>query len=322
MWELLKKGNMSSLSAAAGNTVLAVIKSIAAASSGSSAMFASAMHSIADAVNQGFVYAGSVLAERQPTRRFPTGFGRVVNMFVMIAVIVVTIMAVETLEEGWHILHEPNVSGNVGLNAAILVLSILIDGAILIKAMKEIVHESGQHNAPGSLIGKALRNLRLASPPTRLVFYEDCVATLGALLALIAVILAPVTGFYELEGIAAILIAGLLLLIAFRLGYDNMVGLIGVAAPKVIEQRVADIIFRDPDVVDINKMRVVQEGRYYHVEAYIELRKGLTLAVADDIKLRVQHQLMLDKDITDATLGILEDNDVKDWHPDKDPVWN
>jgi divalent metal cation (Fe/Co/Zn/Cd) transporter len=186
--------------------------------------------------------------------------------------------------------------------------------------MKEIVKESGAKEQPGSTVTKALRNLRLAAPPTRLVFYEDCVATLGAFLAFLSVVLAPLTGMYELEGVAAILIALLLLLIAFRLGYDNMIGLIGVAAPKVVEDRVAEIIFSDPDVVDINKMRILQEGRYYHVEAYIELRKGMTLADADDVKFRVQHNLMLDKDISDATLGILEDNDVRNWVPEPEPV--
>lgn len=316
MWDILKKGNTSSLVAASGNAVLAVIKGVAAAGTGSSAMYASAMHSVADTVNQGFVFAGSVLAEKAPTKRFPTGFGRVINMFVMIAVLVVTIMAVETLEKGYAIILNPKESSDVWLNAAVLLVSILIDGFILIKAMKEIVRETGQVSAPGGLVKKAVRNLHLAAPPTRLVFYEDCVATLGAFLALLAVLLAPLTGWYELEGVAAILIACLLLLIAFRLGYDNMMGLIGVAAPKAVEDRVASIIFANPEVVDINKMRILQEGRYYHVEAYIELRAGLTLADADDIKFRIQFQLMSDPDITDATLGILEDNGVRDWEPE------
>lgn len=317
MFELLKRGNTSSLIAATGNAVLALIKGLAAAYSGSSAMYASAMHSVADAVNQGFVYGGSVLAEKKPTKRFPTGFGRVINVFVMVAVIVVTIMAVETIEKGWEIIHHPKVSGEIWLNASLLVLSILVDGFILIKAMKEIVHEARIEQEPGALPVKAVKNLRLASPPTRLVFYEDCVATLGAFLALVAVVLAPLTGFYALEGYAAIAIACLLLLVAFRVGYDNMVGLIGVAAPKVVEDKVAAIILSDPDAVDINKMRILQEGRYYHVEAYVELRKGMSLADADDVKLRIQYKLTADPDIGDATIGILEDNDVKDWNPEE-----
>ncbi len=73
------------------------------------------------------------------------------------------------------------------------------------------------------------------------------------------------------------------------------------------------MILDSPDVTDINKLRIIQEGRAYHVEGYIELRKGLTLADADDIKFRVRDKLLAESDITDVTLGIIEDNGVQDW---------
>ncbi|MBE0342380.1 cation transporter, partial [Paenibacillus sp. 28ISP30-2] len=56
-WSLVKKGNKSSGSAALGNTGIALIKGIAFALTGSGSMFATMMHSIADAVNQVFVFA-------------------------------------------------------------------------------------------------------------------------------------------------------------------------------------------------------------------------------------------------------------------------
>ncbi len=64
-WKWVKKGNTSSAVAALGNAAIAILKGVAAALSGSGAMFASAMHSVADAVNQGFVFVGSVLASRR-----------------------------------------------------------------------------------------------------------------------------------------------------------------------------------------------------------------------------------------------------------------
>ncbi len=87
----------------------------------------------------------------------------------------------------------------------------------------------------------------------------------------------------------------------------------GVAAPVEVESKIARMILDSPDVTDINKLRIIQEGRAYHVEGYIELRKGLTLADADDIKFRVRDKLLAESDITDVTLGIIEDNGVQDW---------
>jgi cation diffusion facilitator family transporter len=315
---LIKKGNKSSAIAMAGNAVIAITKFIAGAISGSGAMFASAMHSLADAVNQGFVFIGSILAEKKPTRRFPTGFGRVINIFCMVAVIVVTIMAYETIREGWHLLQHPvESSGGFWINILVLILNLVIDGAILIKAMKEINHEArGTAQGIGIVFG-AFKNVGRAAPPTRLVFYEDLVAVSGALLALISVVVIAITDFNLLDGFITILIGLLMIGVAFRVGYDNMVGLIGVAAPREIEERVAKLILSDKDVTDINKIRITQEGRYYHVEGLIELRKGLSLAIADDIKFRVQDKLISDPDITDVTLGIIEDNGVVDWTPKK-----
>ncbi|WP_145133665.1 cation diffusion facilitator family transporter [Paenibacillus sp. Y412MC10] len=314
---LIKKGNKSSAIAMLGNAVIAAAKGVGAALSGSGAMFASAMHSLADCVNQGFVFAGSVLAERKPNRKFPTGFGRVINIFCMVAVIVVTIMAYETIREGWHLIHHPAKAGGAfWINVGALILNLVIDGAILFKVMKEIAREARIEASGISLIPMSFKHVSRSAPPTRLVFYEDLVAVTGAFLALVAVVVTTFTTFKALDGIVTIIIGVLMVAVAFRVGYDNMVGLIGVAAPRDVAEKVSSIILSDQDVTDINGLRIIQEGRYYHVDTMIELRSGLSLADADDIKFRVQDQLSSDPDISDVVLGIIEDNGVKNWTPE------
>lgn len=310
--QLVKKGNTSSGVAALGNAFLAIIKSIAAAISGSGTMFASAMHSFADAVNQGFVFFGSVLSEMKPSKRFPTGFGRVINLFCMVAVIVVTIMAYETIKEGWHIIQHPAEASNFWLNIGILVAAFLVDGFILVKAMKEIKEEA-QIEGGGNLIVTAFKGARKASPATRLVFYEDLVATSSAVLAIIGIVLSQYFDILQADGIISIFIGILMLYVAFRVGYDNMVGLIGVAAPKDVENRIAKDLLEDENVVDIYRLRTVQEGRTYHVEVTVELKKGLTLAEADDIKFMLSDKLLREPEISDVVLGIIEDDEKNSW---------
>ena len=318
LFQLIKKGNTSSGIAALGNTGLAIIKAIAASVSGSGTMFASAMHSVADAVNQAFVFIGSVLAEKKPTKKFPTGFGRVINLVCMVAVIVVTVMAYETILKGFKLLQYPEESTNFWLNFIVLMIAIIIDGSILMKAMKEILKETRAEASGLNMIPAAFKNAGRAAPPTRLVFYEDIVATLGAVFALIAIIFAHFLNFTLLDGIATILIGFLMVGVAFKVGYDNMVGLIGVAAPKDVEEKISETILSDQDVRDINRLRILQEGRTYHVEAYIELRTGMTLAEAGKTKARVNAKLLSNPDIGDVTLGILEDDGIKLWNPSYD----
>lgn len=311
--ELIQKGNTSSLYASIGNLGLVIIKGIAAFTSGSGAMFAEAMHTGADTVNQIFVFIGSILAERKPTSRFPTGFGRLINVFCMGAVIIVTIMAYETVLEGIHLIQHPTSFQTLGFTIFSLVTSMATDGYVLLKAIREIGRETHSELQGLRLIPFAVKNVKQASPPTRLVFYEDLVATFGAVLALSAILLTLLTPIKALDGFAAIIIGLLMVGVAFRVGYDNMVGLIGVSAPKEVEDKVSQIILADLAVTDINKMRILQEGRFYHVESYIELSKGLTLAEADIIKARIRDNLLAYEDVTDVTLGIIEDNGIKDW---------
>lgn len=311
--ELIKKGNTSSLYAVLGNLFLVVFKGVAAFFSGSGAMFAEAMHTAADAVNQLFVFIGSILSERRPTSRFPSGFGRLINVFCMGAVIVITIMAYETILEGMELVRHPAAIGGLWLIILSLGISMSIDGYVLYKAMGEIIHESGSEGKGLSLLTNALKNVNRASPATRLVFYEDLVATSGAILALAAILVSHYTPVKILDGIAAIIIGLMMGGVAFRVGYDNMIGLIGVSAPKEVEERVSNLILSIPEVTDINKMRILQEGRFYHVESYIELRPGLSLAKADTIKFKIRDQLLASNEITDVTLGIIEDNGVPDW---------
>jgi len=318
LWQFFKQGNTSSGLAALGNLVLTVIKGIAAAFSGSGAMFAEAVHSGADTINQGLVFLGSAFGEKQPTKRFPTGFGRIVNLFVLIAVIVIAIMAYETILKGWDLFRHPEASSNLWLNMGILLISVGMDGAVFIKTMKEINVESNAGRSGIGLFFGAFTNLRYAAPPTRLVFYEDLVATLGGLLAMAAIGLSHATGQYFWDGIGTMLIGVLLIIIALKTGYDNTIGLIGVAAPLLIEERIARVIMGDGDVEDIDKMRIVQEGRLYHVEAYVELRKNLALQEAETIFNRLKANILEDHAIGDVTLGILETDDQPEWEFSKE----
>ncbi|KGX89890.1 cation diffusion facilitator family transporter [Pontibacillus marinus] len=316
--ELFKKGNKSSATAAGGNLIIAIAKTIAAVVSGSGAMLATALHSYADTINQGFVYFGSVLAQKNPTPRFPTGFGRVINLFVMVAVLIVTVLGYESVKEGWHLIQHPKESGAFWLNISVLILNVVIDGGILIKVMKEINKEARDESVSGfQIIPGAIRNLPDATPPTRLVFFEDVVAVTGAFLAIIAVIVTTFTNFAMLDGISTLLIGVLMLAVALRIGYENTLGLIGVSAPKDVEEDVGYMILEHDQVEDIRKLRVVKEGRAYHVEAMLELTPGLSLAEADDIKFKVWDKLLNSPDISDVTLGIIESNEKKDWDPDQ-----
>src|SRR6478609_7152729 len=140
--KLLRKGNKSAMMAAIVNTIISIIKGIAFALTGNVAMFAETMHSLGDAANQFFVYIGSALSKKMPTDRFPNGFGRLVNLVLLGAVLIEGIMSYETVKEGYHHVLHPTESTGILINLSVLVVAVILESYVLFKAMKEVLHET------------------------------------------------------------------------------------------------------------------------------------------------------------------------------------
>ena len=107
IFSLLKGGNKPSLLAAGVNLLLGGLKGIVFFLTGNVAMFAEMMHSVGDAANQFFVFVGSALSKKAPTPKFPNGYGRIINLVCLGAVLIVAILSYETIKEGWHHLIHP-----------------------------------------------------------------------------------------------------------------------------------------------------------------------------------------------------------------------
>src|SRR5690606_29194685 len=144
-------------------------------------MIAEIMHSFGDAANQLFVYIGSGLSKKAPTERFPGGFGRLVNLVLLGAVLIVGILAYETIVEGIHHIQSGAHSEDwFWLNVGVLGIAIVLELFVLHKAMKEITHKLPKEQTKGlKIFPVAFKNVKYANPATKLVFLEDMVAVSG-----------------------------------------------------------------------------------------------------------------------------------------------
>lgn len=162
LFGLLKEGNKSALTAALVNTIVSIIKGVTYFFTGNIAMFAETLHSLGDAANQFFVFIGSALSKKRPTKRFPHGFGRIVNLVLLGAVIVVGIMAFETIREGFaHIIHPTSSTGFL-INLIVLLLCTTLEFSVLVKAMREIAHDVGLESKGLALFKDSILNLSKA----------------------------------------------------------------------------------------------------------------------------------------------------------------
>jgi len=312
LFHLLKRGNKSAFLAAIINTIIAIIKGVAFLFTGNVAMFAETMHSLGDAANQFFVFVGSALSKKAPTEKYPNGFGRLVNLVLLGAVLIVGIMAFETIKEGYHHIIHPTESSGFLINILVLALATLLETFVLFKAMKEILHDLEIEAKGLNVFTMAFANLGRAKPATKLVFMEDMVATLGGLLAIIAVVIAHFTPLHQSEGVASVLIGVMMLFVVGKVFLDNAAGVIG-QADEAMENKIGVLVMEDPDVKDIQDITVIKEGEDLHVELEIEIDPQLTVAAADDIKDRIHEKIMAEKGVVDVTIEIDEADDVMTW---------
>lgn len=314
---LLKGGNKPSLIAAVVNTFIAVMKGVAFIFTGNVAMFAEMMHSIGDAVNQFFVFIGSALSKKAPTPRFPNGFGRLVNLVVLSAAIIVGILAYETIKEGWHHIQHPAQTEGIWIILTVLLIAFLLEVAVLYKAGKEVLHEAHVKGGFLAPITKSFANLNRAKPATKLVFMEDLVATVGNLMAATAVIIAHYTGFLAAEGIVSIIIGLMLFYVVFKVFLENARGVIGETDEQMLTH-IAYLISENPHVKDIQRLEVIKEGEFLHVETEVEIDHTLPFNKIDDIQDELSKVILSQPGVTDVVIAFDEDDGVKSWTHHKD----
>jgi cation diffusion facilitator family transporter len=316
--KLLKDGNKASLLASIVNAVIAVLKAVAFFLTGNVAMFAEMLHSIGDAANQFFVYIGSALSKKAPTPKYPNGFGRVVNLVCLGAVIIVGIMSYEAILGGWHHIINPTESKGLVINLSVLGIGIILELIVLYKAGQEILHSADVKGGFLAPITTSFRHLNRAKPATKLVFMEDLVATIGGILAFSAVLIAHFAGFLAAEGIASIMIGVLMFYVVGKIFLENARGAIGETDEEMLNH-IAHLVAEDPDVVDIQRVEVIKEGEFLHVEVVAEVDPSLTVGYVDDIRDRLIALLLNQKNVTDVLISFDEDDGVLTWKRTKPP---
>lgn len=315
LFGLMKFGAKSALWAAIINTVLGIIKTAAYLITGNVAMFAEMMHSFGDAANQFFVFVGSGLSKKSPTKRFPGGFGRLVNLVLLGAVLIVAVLAYETIVEGIHHIQSGAHSEDwFWLNVGVLVVAIVLELFVLHKAMKEITHNLPKEQTKGmKIVPLAYKNVKTANPATKLVFLEDNVAVGGAVLALIAIVIATFTPFHSATGYASVIIGLMLVVVVGRIFLDNSAGVLGVADLDM-EQRMGEEIMKHPKINDIQTIDVIREGDDLHVELKVEVEADMTIKEADEIREYIKKEI--DKrvpNVTDVIIEFDQNDDITHW---------
>mmetsp|Transcript_30703 Transcript_30703/g.86802 ORF Transcript_30703/g.86802 Transcript_30703/m.86802 type:complete len:569 (+) Transcript_30703:274-1980(+) len=219
--------------AIAANFVIFLSKLGVYFASGSSAMLAEAIHSIADVVNQGLLRTGVMKSLQGPTASHPYGYSRDRFVWSLISAVgIFCLGAGVSIVHGINsLMHEYTVE-NLGWGLLVLCISLLLEGYSLTVALRTVMKTAQRR---GITLLDYLR--RGDDPTTNAIVMEDAGAVAGLLIAGACTIATHITGNCAYDALGSIAVGTLLGFIAVFLIQRNRQLLIGRSmSPKVMEK--------------------------------------------------------------------------------------
>ncbi len=263
----------SVLVALAANTTIAVAKGIAAALTGSPALFAETLHTVADAGNEVFLYVAIRRSRRPPDAQHPFGHGPERYFWALLAAIgIFLIGGTVSILEGVRALLNPPELDAFWVGVAVLVVALVLDGISRTVAVRQLRAQAARREV-------TIRELLRESPDPTIVtvYFEDTIDVLGALLALAALILHRVTGSATPDALASIVIGGLLCYLASRLTRRNRELLTNQSVPERYVQRMRVRLESEPTIDAVTRLEAVYLGPgEVLVAADVQMADGLT----------------------------------------------
>jgi cation diffusion facilitator family transporter len=195
----------------------------AAVFTGSTALAAEAAHSLADNADDLSLFVAQRRSNRPADDQHPLGYGREAYFWALIAALGAFVAgAAFSLRDGIEELIHPSVTSSFAVAYVVLGISTVLD-------LMSIRQSAGQMSRRARHFHREfLEESRVTSDPSlRAVFTEDAVSVGGDVLALAALALNQITGSSIPQGVAAVLIALVLIRFSLRLisrSHDFLVG--------------------------------------------------------------------------------------------------
>lgn len=268
-------GAKSVIAALIGNTLVTILKSIVAFSTGSASMFAESVHSLADTLNQSLLLIGVKRSTRIADHKRGYGYGIERFFWSLVSACgILFIGAGVTIYHSLSVLLSSGHQGDATVNIStivVLIVALVIEGYTLLIAVNEL-------KGGNPLTAKSFRD---ADPVTLAVVYEDGAAVIGVIIALIAQALLFITKNPAFDALGGLLVGILLAALAMLLIVKNYHYIIGKPLDDEVAEQVTDFLLRDPcieqvlefksEAIDVGKYRIFATVEWNGTPLYEEI---------------------------------------------------
>jgi len=258
------------LFALGANFTIFITKGIAAFITGSGAMLAETVHSLADCGNQLLLLLGLRQARTPPSPDYPLGYGKAIYFWsFLVAVILFSVGGMFSVYEGIHKLQHPEPLKQWWWAVGVLVVSIIAEAV----SMRACLVEVNKARGPRSLT-RWFRESRQAE--LIVIFGEDLAALLGLIFALLAILLAVATGDPVWDAIGTLMIGVLLIVVAVFVAIEVKAMLIGQSADPEINTALKRFLEARPEVASVFSLITLQLGNDLMVAVKAQLKRSNT----------------------------------------------
>jgi cation diffusion facilitator family transporter len=297
------QGNAYIFRALAANFMIACAKGVGAFITGSGAMLAETLHSLSDCVNQVLLLVGLKQAGRPPTEQYPLGQGR--NLYFwsfMVAMLLFLGGGAYSIYEGVHKLQHPEPLSNPLIAIAILSVSLAIEGWAMSGALKAVKERRGSR--------PLIQYLRETKDSDLVVIFgEDLAACIGLALALVAIVIAAVTGDPLFDAVGTLCIGGVLIGVAVFLAVEVKSLLLGEAADPALREVIEKCAAEDARIVKVLRTLTVQQGPG-EIMVALKLQFKLDLTTASLVESINQFEQKLQERAPEVRWSFVEPDDA------------
>ncbi len=244
----MSHSNITVYGALAANIAIAVLKFIAAAFTGSSAMLSEGIHSTVDSANQLLLLLGIHRSKMPPDRAHPFGHGKEIYFWsLIVSILIFGLGGGMSIFEGIKHIQHPEEISNIMWSYAVLCGAFLFEGTSFIIAVRNLNKNKG-------IKGSFYKRLRISKDPKIfVVIFEDGAALGGLLIALAGVFIGSHYDLPLADGIASILIGLLLAYVAVLLTIESRNLLIGESVQSHITDDIMKLVMEDKNVETLNR---------------------------------------------------------------------
>lgn len=236
------------------NLAIAAGKGVVAFITGSGALLAETLHSTADCGNQLLLLLGVKRARKAPDASHPLGYGRDLYFWsFLVALLLFSGGGVFSIYEGIHKLGHPEPIEKVHLGLGILGFSLLLEGGATLSNVREMNRRRGT-----TPFFQYLRDSK--DSDLIVIFGENAAASLGLVVAIVALTIAYITGDPKWDAIGSIGIGLVLVAVAVFLAAEVQSLLIGEAADPIVEKAAREAVEAHPKVEKLLHLITVQQG--------------------------------------------------------------